>query len=492
MKLLQVLGLIGLATLAATAGAGTTEDDDGWYVGANLGDSQAKIDNDRIAASLLAQGITLTGIKDDERHLGFKLFGGYQFNRYVALEGGYFDLGRFGFSATTLPPGTLAGNTKLQGTNFDLVGLLPFTEKFSAFARAGFDYSWTRDQFAASGAVVVPDPKRSDHSSHYKFGVGLQYAITPSWGLRAEAERYRVDDAVGNRGDIDLFSVGVLYRFVRAQDEAAPLAQVAPPPPPPPAPPEPVVVESPAPLQTQRYCSILDIEFEINNDQMQREETEKLKVLGTFMTKYPNTTAVIEGHTDNVGTADDNMKLSQRRADGVVSYLVGELHIASSRLQAVGYGETRPVADNATQEGKRANRRIDAVIACASDVEGLSVKPARVTMALLIEFDRDQAAVKPQYRDDLRRVADFLKSHPAVTATIEGHTANTQTTAAQAQAISLLRAQNILNYLVDNFGIERSRLMAEGFGDERRFAYNTTFEGRQENRRVNIIINYGK
>jgi OOP family OmpA-OmpF porin len=56
--------------------------------------------------------------------------------------------------------------------------------------------------------------------------------------------------------------------------------------------------------------------------------------------------------------------------------------------------------------------------------------------------------------------------------------------------ISQRRAQNVVNYLVDNFGIERSRLTAEGFGQTRRFAYNTSLEGQQENRRVNIILDF--
>ncbi|HTL98129.1 MAG TPA: OmpA family protein, partial [Holophagaceae bacterium] len=58
--------------------------------------------------------------------------------------------------------------------------------------------------------------------------------------------------------------------------------------------------------------------------------------------------------------------------------------------------------------------------------------------------------------------------------------------------VSQLRAQNVVNYLADNFGIARSRLTAEGFGQSRRVAYNTSTEGRQENRRVNIIFNYPK
>ncbi|MBK6756740.1 MAG: OmpA family protein [Moraxellaceae bacterium] len=59
-------------------------------------------------------------------------------------------------------------------------------------------------------------------------------------------------------------------------------------------------------------------------------------------------------------------------------------------------------------------------------------------------------------------------------------------------AISQRRAQNVVNYLVDTYGISRSRLTAEGFGRSRRFAYNNTAAGEQENRRVNIIINYNK
>jgi OOP family OmpA-OmpF porin len=89
-------------------------------------------------------------------------------------------------------------------------------------------------------------------------------------------------------------------------------------------------------------------------------------------------------------------------------------------------------------------------------------------------------------------VADFLKANPTVTASVEGHTGNLQTTPALAMEISRRRAQNVVNYLVDHFGIDRSRLKAQGFGDNRRFAYNTSAEGEQENRRVNLIFNYAK
>jgi OOP family OmpA-OmpF porin len=325
-----------------------------------------------------------------------------------------------------------------------------------------------------------------------KYGAGLQYDFTRSVGLRVEAERYRLNDAFGHKGDLDLLSAGLLVRFGRHR---APEPYVTPAPTPEPvaeAAPAPVVVAVPVAEATQTYCTILDLQFEINDDEIQREDKEKLAVVGTFLTKYPETTAVIEGHADNVGTEDHNMKLSVRRAESVVAYLVNEIHIAPARLKAVGYGETRPIADNATEEGKRQNRRIGAVISCAQDLEGLTVQPARITMALAIEYDPNKADIKPQYGDELRKVAKFMKANPTVTATVEGHTGNLQGNPEQAMAISKLRAQNVVDFLVDSCGVERSRLAAEGFGRGRRYAYNATAEGQQENRRVNIILNYKK
>ncbi|HEX7719230.1 MAG TPA: OmpA family protein [Woeseiaceae bacterium] len=263
----------------------------------------------------------------------------------------------------------------------------------------------------------------------------------------------------------------------------APAPSTAPRPAPAPAP---ALVVVPAP--TEEYCSILDIQFEVGQGDIQLEERERLRVIATFLEKYPDTTAVIEGHTDNVGAPATNMRLSQRRADSVVAYLRDTHDVAASRLSAVGYGDTRPLADNRTNEGKRMNRRIGAVVACATDIEGLEPLPARITMAQLIEFDTDKATISQRYHDQLRKVADYLKTHPTVTATVEGHAANS--TPAMSMEISRLRARNVADYLVNDLGIARSRVSSEGFGESRRFAYNTSAEGQQENRRVNIVLNY--
>ncbi len=72
----------------------------------------------------------------------------------------------------------------------------------------------------------------------------------------------------------------------------------------------------------------------------------------------PSLVIEISGHTDNTGTTEINMKLSQDRADAVRNYLIRK-GISAERVTAKGYGDTEPVADNSTDEGKAKNRRTE-------------------------------------------------------------------------------------------------------------------------------------
>ena len=86
--------------------------------------------------------------------------------------------------------------------------------------------------------------------------------------------------------------------------------------------------------------------------------TYELDNLVSVMNKFPNMTIQVAGHTDNTGDEAANVTLSEARARTVYNYLTGK-GIADSRLQAAGYGSTRPVADNNTDEGRQQNRRTE-------------------------------------------------------------------------------------------------------------------------------------
>jgi OOP family OmpA-OmpF porin len=108
-------------------------------------------------------------------------------------------------------------------------------------------------------------------------------------------------------------------------------------------------------------------------------------------------------------------------------------------------------------------------------------------MALNVEYATDSAEITPRYYDEVNKAGDYMKKYPTTTAVIEGHTDNVGGYEHNMK-LSQQRAENVVNYLVEKFGIERSRLSAKGYGPNRRIAYNNTPEGRQKNRRINAII----
>ena len=112
----------------------------------------------------------------------------------------------------------------------------------------------------------------------------------------------------------------------------------------------------------------LDILFATNKSDITAQYTGEVERAAKFLKRYASVHAVIEGHTDSDGTAAYNQKLSQRRADAVKDMLVKDYGIDSSRLSAVGYGESRPVASNATKAGKAENRRVVAVMQAETQV----------------------------------------------------------------------------------------------------------------------------
>ena len=106
----------------------------------------------------------------------------------------------------------------------------------------------------------------------------------------------------------------------------------------------------------------LRINFDFDSDVVKPEYYDQLAEVAAFLKKYPELKVTIEGHTDSKGPLEYNMKLSLRRARSVVRLLNEWYGIPMERMEAKGYGPTRPVASNDTEEGRARNRRIYAVL----------------------------------------------------------------------------------------------------------------------------------
>ena len=101
--------LAALTLAGALGSTGAQAQEHPWYLGVGAGQSKATFEQSRIASSLAGVGATMTSMTESNRSTNYKLFGGYQMNRFWGLEAGYFDLGTFDFKAQTTPPGSLAG-----------------------------------------------------------------------------------------------------------------------------------------------------------------------------------------------------------------------------------------------------------------------------------------------------------------------------------------------------------------------------------------------
>ncbi|GAC1377165.1 MAG: porin OmpA [Aquirhabdus sp.] len=352
MKLVKISGTFGLVALMSFASQFAQADKTGWYIGANVGQSRAEIDDQRIKQDLQRQGFTTTSISDNERDIGYKLFGGYQFNQYFALEGGYFDLGQFDFTANTFPTGTLNGDIRLRGLNVDAVGFLPFTERFSAFGRVGVNYADARDSFTGSGLVRVSDPNPKERAFNYKFGLGLQYELTQSLATRLEAERYRINDAVGNKGDIDLISIGLVYRF----NQKSPIVYT------PVREPEPTVTPVPLPAPVMPLPTKVTLsansKFDFDKASVRPEDKREIDTFTSQLTGLEYETVQVTGHTDRIGTHEYNVDLSTRRADAVKGYIVGSTGIPSSKINAQGVDGAYPVTKLGECQGTKVTQRL--------------------------------------------------------------------------------------------------------------------------------------
>ena len=402
-----------LATLvlaAPCAFAQSSIDNTGMYMGIGAGESKAKFNHDSAAQNALGTGVTPGPLSVDERGNAYKIYLGFPMSPNWAVEAGYFNLGRFGFDGSTTPPGTVSGSAKIQGLNLDLVGTLPITDRWSLLGRVGAAYAETKSSISGTGAGEVAASSSSKRDTHYKYGFGTQYAFTPALTLRLEGERYRVNDMVGQRSDVDLISVGLVYRFgapaqsvrtayvppavqpvYRPEPVVAQAPVAAPPPPAPVMAPAPVIVPAPAPAPVaipapapvpKPWVKVnlqADSLFGFDQDSLQADGKQALDKLLQEL-KGVNVDAVqVTGHTDRLGSAAYNAKLSTRRAEAVRNYLVQVGGMPANLVTATGVGSAQPETSPNDCKGMKASQ---ALITCLRvdrrvEVQVLGSQPQR-------------------------------------------------------------------------------------------------------------------
>jgi OOP family OmpA-OmpF porin len=371
MKSAHTVKIMCLACFAAMnyqiAGAA----DSGFYLGAGIGQSRAAIDVERINNSLLGTGYSTTSTTTDEQNTADKLFIGYKFNKNFALEAGHFDLGEFSYTTTTVPAGTLNGKAAFSGWNLDAVGILPVADKLSVFGRLGLQYTESKDNFSGTGAVTVVDSNPGKREPNYKYGVGVQYDVTDSLGLRAEAERYRVNDGVGNRGNVTTYTVGLVFMFGAQKPAPAPLAR------------ETIWLYTTVPAEKVKEPTVAavavvapvvvaavvvplivleDTHFEYDKAVVTPAGQTILDRNIQILKDNPGQNVRIAGYTSAFGSQDYNQKLSERRATAVREYLI-KGGIAPNRMSTIGYGEMRPaqyepIPTNIYSSAAKANMRV--------------------------------------------------------------------------------------------------------------------------------------
>jgi len=213
----------------------------------------------------------------------------------------------------------------------------------------------------------------------FDVGFGMKRFINDRWMLRGD---FKFVNGFDSHVWDEAVSVGVSYAFGRRSTPAARPVAATPTP-------APAVAErdsdgdgvvdsrdkcpdTPRNLAVDADgCPILDINqrrqellvnFDFDRSEVKPQYDAEIAEFAEFMQTYGNTNAVIEGHTDSVGTEEYNQGLSERRANAVRNELVNEHNIPAGRVSTVGYGESRPVDTNSTDAGRANNRRIEAVI----------------------------------------------------------------------------------------------------------------------------------
>ena len=237
--------------------------------------------------------------------------------------------------------------------------------------------------------------------------------------------------------------------------------------------------------------ALKNVLFEYNSDKLTAESMTTLNNIAPLLTSknIKNPRWLVEGHTDNVGSQNYNLPLSERRANSVKNYLESK-GVSSSILKAVGFGLALPVTTNDTAEGRARNRRVEMKYADANfNPAALEVNDdcANVQMgdlAKMIYFKTASSDLVEASKQSLDVIAQYLNATEG-NYEIQGHTDDVGNDA-NNMTLSQKREQSVVDYLLSK-GVSGNRLKAVGYGESAPKFDNKTADGRAQNRRIEIV-----
>lgn len=280
------------------------------------------------------------------------------------------------------------------------------------------------------------------------------------------------------------------------------------------------------------------VAFERGSTRLSGQSRRALEPVVRLLRRDPLITVSVEGHTDNRGGARQNMMLSERRAKVVAAYLAGGAGLVKNPPSALGYGETKPLFDNATAHGRERNRRIaiklhggrgclsNEMLAGISELEDVRAVQSSVprTQALSVQ---PAAAAARSFADAMRRVARghgacgkvahvvdgvgfnpgdhrlevsdqralmplvaVWRENPVLRIEVRGHTDNVGSAAGNLR-LSQRRAESVAMFLMFESGLVEDTPAARGMGESSPRAANDSKTGRQMNRRIEVVLSGG-
>ncbi|UVW35940.1 OmpA family protein [SAR92 clade bacterium H455] len=312
----SINGLLGAMTLVL-AGAASAADD--WYLGVTAG--YYDLDGER-------------AISEDHNSVTAGVQVGKYLSDTLAVELGY---------------GANAGHDDFDVLSLN--GLLWLNNSDASHWRPYVLFGLNQYDFQDASNLVL---EHDDRSTQIMMGVGMGTRFSHGLEFRADLRGMLGHDEDGEDMGVQ-FSLNKVFGSKSVAPAPAPAAApvVAQ------AIPEPEVEAEPEPEPEVRTITVrLNVEFEVNKDTVLAVYGDQLEAIAAAMKAHDDIDLVLEGHSDSRGADQYNLSLSDRRAKAVKAKLVEVYGIPAARISAVGYGETKPIASNETEEGRARNRRV--------------------------------------------------------------------------------------------------------------------------------------